>query len=284
VMVTDITKNPILLHGYFRNTLDGIMEAAMFAGWNVTVFAEKTWDDLGLAIRRSYDGRCDGLIIIAPVKDSDTVRTLQERGVNLVLVGTTATLPGVSSVDIDNEFAATQIANHLLSLGHKTFAFVGLDSVTMSAVERERSFRATLTAAGIPSASYSVHWLKPEKLTPDELLRQFIAMGDRRPTGIMGWHDGMGLALVEASRRVGLRVPQDLSIASVDDAPEALQSSPELTSVPQPLHAIGKRAASLIIDRLTDSQVKDEIVRFTSELIVRGSTGPAPAAVLAAGR
>jgi len=276
VMVTDITKNPLLLHGYFRNTLDGIMEAAMFAGWSVTIFAEKTWDDLGLAIRRSYDGRCDGLIIIAPTKDSETVKTLQERGVTLVLVGTTANLPGISSVDIDNDSCAAQIANHFLGLGHRRFAFVGTDSITMSANERERTFRRVLVDAGIPPANYSVHWLKLEKKTPDDLIAEFQAMGPKRPTAVFGWHDEAAMGVLKAAQRAGLRVPEDISIVGIDDSPEAGQCSPGLSSIPQPLHLIGKRAASLIIERVADGHAPDEIVRFTSELIVRGSTGPSP--------
>ncbi|AIE87121.1 LacI family DNA-binding transcriptional regulator [Fimbriimonas ginsengisoli] len=274
VMVTDLTKNPILLHGYFRNTLDGIMEAAMFRGWSVTIFAEKMWDDLGLAIRRSYDGRCDGLIVIAPIQDSETVRTLQERGVPLVLVGATAPLPGVSSVDIDNEAAGAMAATHLLELGHKRFAFIAVSSIVTASNERERAFRARLASAGFDGDAVQTFRLR--EIQSIEALADILAQESPRRTGVFCWHDAMAVDLIPLLQRRGVSVPRDMSFVGVDDDPKGQTMSPPLTTFHQPLHAIGKRAANLLIDRLGEDRLPDEVVRFGVELLPRGSSGPAP--------
>jgi len=274
VMLMDITKNPITRHGYFREVLDGIMEAAMFRGWSVTIFAEKLWDDLGLAVRRSYDGRCDGLVVIAPTVANETVAALQERGTPLVLIGTTATLPGVSSVDIDNEQASILLANHLLELGHRSFAFLGDRPTIMAAVERERGFRNALMEAGIPADRYRANWARDGGKPLDEFVKAWKKEGRNRPTAFFGWHDGMAQAFLQMCRAEGIRAPGDLSLVGIDNAPESIES--QITSVPQPLHLIGKRASTLLIDRLAEPDLPDEIVRFSVEIVVRASTGPPP--------
>jgi len=278
VVVPDITKHPLLLHGYFRECLDGIMEGAMFRGWSVTVFALKMWDDLGFAIRRTYDGRCDGLIVIAPSKDNETVSTLQERGVPLVLVGTTATKPGISSVDIDNEATGASIANYFVAEGHRKFAFVGDRKNVTACLERERGFSIALKSAGVRIDSYQTFWRDSLPMDFDLLAKTISGMGDDRPTAIFGWHDNTAVRVLEALQNEGLRVPKDVSVAGVDGSPESRACRPTLTTVPQHLHTLGKRAVGMLIDRLGEDSIPDEVVRFSTELILAESSGPAPPA------
>lgn len=276
VMVTDITKNPLSRHGYFREVLDGILEGAMFRGWSITIFAEKLWDDVGVAVRRSYDGRCDGLIVIAPTVGSETVTVLQERGTPLMLVGTTATMPGISSVDIDNVQATDLITKHFLDLGHCRFCFMGNRRRVLAALERERAFRTALRAAEIPSDHLESNWVRDGGKSLEDYLRQWKKRGSDRPTAFYMWNDAEALSFLKAAKELGISIPRDLSIASIDDCPEASTSVPALTSVPQPLHLIGRRAATLMIDRLTEPNVPDEVVRFSVELTARESSGVAP--------
>jgi DNA-binding LacI/PurR family transcriptional regulator len=280
VMVTDTTKNPIVRHGYFREVLDGILETAFFRGWSISIFAENTWDDLGLAIRRSYDGRCDGLIMIAPIAQSETVSSLQERGTPLVLVGTTPWLAGVSSVDVNNEEIGENAAQHLFDLGHRRFIFVGSDPRIGSSRERSAGFFKRLAGLGV--GRDRIELIYARELSAEEPREQAVAeyihaKGAIRPTGIFLWHDSMAVDLIPRLGALGLRVPQDLSIISVDGIPEGIANSPSLTTFQQPLHSIGRRAALMLIDRLEDdAQRPEEHVRFSIELIPRQSSAPAP--------
>jgi len=281
LMVPDITKNPILLHGYFRNVLDGVLEAAMFRGWSTTIFAERMWDDLGHAVRRSYDGRCDGLIIIAPATTSEVVGAMQERGVPLVLVGSTANLPGVSSVDIDNVAVGAAAAQHLLDLGHERFAFFGAEEIVLGSTEREQGFRTALVQAGIPLSNYRyyVQKVRPGRPSVGALFDEeefFQIPPALRPTGLMAWHDGTAERLYEMLPRYGLRIPEDVSVIGVDDPPESVTMTPPLTTFRQPLPTLGKRAANLLIDRILDPAHPDEVVRFSIEFVLRESTAPPP--------
>lgn len=279
VMASDLTKSPLLGvgHGYFLRVLDGILESAFFRGWTATITAERIWDDMGGTIRRSYDGRCDGLIFVGPALNDPLVESLQERGTPLVLVGTTAKLPDISSVDVDNDGIGFAAAEHLLILGHKTFAYIGRDELTCSALEREAGFRRCLVEADISLSHYQVYDRRDYKLSYKEIVDLIVESAPgTRPTGLMCWNDGTGYDLSAALIARGMSIPGDISIVGVDASKAEDPTLPQLTSFPQPLQAIGRRAANLLIDKLGEEGQPSEVVKFNSEISVQESTGPAP--------
>jgi LacI family transcriptional regulator len=279
VLIPDLTEHPITRQGYFRNVLDGILEAAAFRGWSITIFVQRMWDDVGHVVRRSYDGRCDGIIIVAPQPGNEVVQTLSDRGSPVVQIGSTPWLPHVSSVDIDNLAVGARAAQHLIGLGHRNLAYVGHRSEQISSAERREAFFEEATRHGIPEPDLTFFAIPRERGGLSEagyVARRIQELSDC-PTGIFCWHDGLGVPLVNEFSRLGMRVPEQFSVLSVDDSPESETSSPPLTSFCNPLPEIGKRAARMIIDRLTEGMDAAEVVRFAPELIVRSSTGPAPA-------
>jgi len=282
VMVPDLTQSPLLRHAYFTAILDGVVEVAAFRGWSVTIFVHNMWDDVGHAIRRSYDGRCDGLIVIAPQPGHEVVQTLHERGTPLMLVGTTPWLPHVSSVDIDNVATGRIVAEHMLALGHRRFAYAAELKEHVSSQERARGFQSAVCEAG---GEY-VRLTAKEGPEIKELAERIVAMGDDRPTAFFGWHDTFALRLMEALQAHGLRAPEDFSVAGVNDTVDGREAKPALTTVNNPLGLIGRHAATRFLDRLTSGTATDteEIVRFAPELIVRASTGPAPIALVTRSR
>ncbi|HWD37475.1 MAG TPA: LacI family DNA-binding transcriptional regulator, partial [Fimbriimonas sp.] len=136
VIIHDLAESPLERDTYVRTLLDGILEGAAKRGYSVTVFAATMWDDVGNAIRRKFDGRCDGLIAIAPQPEQQIVPSLLQRGVPIVQIGSTAWLEGVSSIDIDNYEAGRLVGRHFRSLGHRRVAFLDHHRNQMSAIER----------------------------------------------------------------------------------------------------------------------------------------------------
>jgi LacI family transcriptional regulator len=104
---------------YYSRILGGVLEAADDQGSHVTLFSHHTWtEDVSKSLRKYCDGRCDGLILIAPKIESELVTTLRERGMPFVIVGDSGLGPRDLCVDVDNIAAAYQVTEHLLSLGH----------------------------------------------------------------------------------------------------------------------------------------------------------------------
>ena len=268
VIVPDLTERPLIRNGYVHLLLDGILEASALRGWSVTVFADQMWDDVGNAVRRKYDGRCDGLVLMAPQPDRDIVRSVHQRGTPVVQIGTTAWLDDVSSIDLDNVEAGRMVARHFLGLGHRRLGFLTGRREQVSSMERFAGFRE--------AGGEGVVRLLQERDEPfASLVRRILSLGRERPTAIMGWHDGIVAPLAAALAAEGLRVPEDVSLAGVD-ASEGYPSDFQLTSIANPLSLLARRGAAMAIDRALEPNLPREVVMLEPRLVLGTTSAFAP--------
>ena len=96
-----------------------------------------------------------------------------------------------------------------------------------------------------------------------------------RPTALVCFNDKTAVGALAAAAERGLRVPDDLSVTGFDDIDLAQATSPALSTVRQPLAEMGRMAVSLLIRLLDGHQVDALHIELATDLIVRGSTGPA---------
>lgn len=181
-----------------------------------------------------------------------------------------ASLPAM--VRIDDYQAAFDMTRHLLDLGHRRIAFIqGLPDFG-SAEARFNAFCAAMAPHGghDPSLLRSGDYLlEGGRMAAEELL----ALREP-PTAIFAANDAMALGAMAVAHRRGLRVPDDLSIAGIDDIPMAAAVWPSLTTVRQPLVAMGKAAAQYIIARSQGRHDTPPPGIFRHEVIARESTAP----------
>lgn len=97
---------------------------------------------------------------------------------------------------------------------------------------------------------------------------------DEPPTALFAASDQMALGAIEALRRRGLRVPEDLSVVGFDDLPEVRWSAPPLTTVRQPLADMGKLATRTVLRLAAGEEPASPRVELATELVVRASTAP----------
>jgi DNA-binding LacI/PurR family transcriptional regulator len=107
--------------------------------------------------------------------------------------------------------------------------------------------------------------------TGERLLRHGV-------TGIICASDLLALGAIRAVRRAGLSVPREVSVVGYDDSAFMNCTDPPLTTVRQPIEAMGKAAVALLVNQMENLSVYPEELLFEPELVVRGSTGPAPVA------
>jgi LacI family repressor for deo operon, udp, cdd, tsx, nupC, and nupG len=99
-----------------------------------------------------------------------------------------------------------------------------------------------------------------------------------RPTAIFCFNDEMAIGALETARRRGLRVPDDVSVVGFDDIRFARYTDPPLTTVAQPMRAIGEGTVRLLLEILSgDAETVPESVTLPHTLMIRSSTAPAPA-------
>ena len=178
------------------------------------------------------------------------------------------------TIDTDSFTGAEQATDHLISLGHTRIAFLGGRSELDSAHLREAGYRNSMAEAGIPVDPVLV---RETRYVPDrasEVARELLMMEDR-PTAIFAANDITAMRAMEVAQEFGLRVPADLSVVGFDDIPESALTAPTLTTVRQPMQAMGAAAMNMLLD-LIDGVERDPHVRMTTELVVRESSADVP--------
>lgn len=270
VVIPDIASGSFRRKDYGAELMYSIIGASLDQGWSATIFAERVWREGGQSIRRAYDGRCDGVVVLAPSQSSPLVASLVERGVPTVLVGTTASGKGLSSVDVDNFAIGAEAAERLHAAGHDSFIYIGQPSSTCSSAERGQSFHATLLKLGVSPSRIASHQCGGGDIDGAFMRRTFGA-GGSAPTGIFCWNDDFARRVVRRLEEENLLVPSHVSVLGVDDDPPAVSETPHFSTFRQPLAEIGVRAVELLVARVADHALLDEAVRLPAEFVDRGS-------------
>ncbi|MFV0137562.1 LacI family DNA-binding transcriptional regulator [Streptomyces sp. HMX87] len=196
-------------------------------------------------------------------------RLLAERRIPVVLVN--AAIEGLDfpCVACDDAVATEQSWRHLVSLGHER---IGLVLGPADHIPSGRRLRAAARAAGgrLDDAfvERSMFSLEGGQAAAARLL-------ERGVTGIVCASDPLALGAVRAARRRGLRVPDDVSVVGYDDSAFMTCTEPPLTTVRQPIEAMGRAAVELLASQIQGSDVPHRELLFEPELVVRASTAQA---------
>jgi DNA-binding LacI/PurR family transcriptional regulator len=205
--------------------------------------------------------------------DPRRYQRLLDRGLGVVLVN--GRHPGVDapSVSCDEAHAAASAVEHLVSLGHRRLGCA--IGPTRYATSRHR-------LDGFASAVE--HLVGPQSGVVEETVFTVegghVAGGhliDAGVTGIVTSSDLMALGVIRAAQDRRLQVPGDVSVVGYDGSPITGFTDPPLTTARQPWRAMAEAAVRLLLPQLEGEQVEraDHLV-FRADLVVRGSTGPAP--------
>ncbi|WP_432840965.1 LacI family DNA-binding transcriptional regulator [Dactylosporangium sp. CA-092794] len=266
---------------YSLQVLNGILTAARGLGVEVSVDVLDRGGGTATPLSDAWLGRAAarhrlGVIVVSLALTAGQVRTVEELGLALVSVDLTGPLgAGLASVASTNFAGGTQATEHLVALGHRRIGFAGLPADIAASRERLHGYRNALEMAGIEAdPALVVHG----GFTPDAGCRMaldLLCLPDP-PTAIFAACDGAAFGVFEAARRLGRRVPQELSIVGFDDVEPAQWSSPPLTTVHQPIADMG-RVAMRTLHTLARGETPDSLhVQLATRLVVRSSTAPPP--------
>jgi GntR family transcriptional regulator, arabinose operon transcriptional repressor len=218
------------------------------------------------------------ICIHPPLEAQPDVERLAERRPVIVLGGTFAGAR-VASVDCNNERGARLAIRHLLQLGHRRFMILSGPLNMSNSRDRASGARAELVAHGIElderDALVAQDSVILDEETKSQLVRRMSAAD--RPTAVVAGGFYLAMAAMQAIRQVGLSIPADVSIVGFDDPASAPLLDPPLTTMRQPLEEMAARAYQLICRAIEERSPDMHGCQLVPELVVRKSTGPAPA-------
>ncbi|MFI5908584.1 LacI family DNA-binding transcriptional regulator [Dactylosporangium sp. NPDC051541] len=218
--------------------------------------------------------RPTGVIAVNSAFRARQYEQLIASGVPMVVLDPTGepshTIPSVGATNWSGGVAATR---HLLDLGHRRIGVITGPLEYLCARARLEASRGALETAGHP---LDPDLVRNGRFTFDDgvdLGRALLA-AEHRPTAIICGDDLQALGVYEAARRLGLRIPEDLSVVGFDDIEVTRWCGPPMTTVRQPFAEMGATAARMVLQLAMGEPVEPARVELATELIVRGSTAP----------
>jgi LacI family repressor for deo operon, udp, cdd, tsx, nupC, and nupG len=210
--------------------------------------------------------------------DHEHYRRLLDRGLPVVLVNASISDLGFPTVATDDRHAVEQAYSHLASLGHQRIGLILGPRDHVPSSRKLTAFQSSHRLAGGDA----------DEARPGKLIERTIFSMEgghaaatrlikRGVTAFICASDVLALGAVRAVRRQGLSVPDDVSVVGYDDSMFMICTDPPLTTIRQPIEAMGQAAVAQLLSQLGGSHASSEELLFEPELVVRASTGPAAA-------
>ncbi|SDD53229.1 transcriptional regulator, LacI family [Sanguibacter gelidistatuariae] len=213
-----------------------------------------------------------GVIEVTNAYSAERERALVRAGIPMVLVDPIdvprTSTPSIGATNWAGAYAATE---HLIGLGHERIRYVGGPAGARCDIVRAHGWAAAMNEHGLDVADVPRH-----SYTFEHGLRAATEMltGPDRPTAIFAGSDASATGVLEAARRLGLSVPDSLSVVGFDDTLLSQMSAPPLTTVHQPIADIGRAAVSTVIRLARGDMLSTKRVELSTHLVVRDSTAP----------
>jgi DNA-binding LacI/PurR family transcriptional regulator len=231
--------------------------------------------------------RVDGILIAASSLSERHARWIARAPVPVVLANCQLGGEGPPAVLADHVAGGRLAAAHLLGLGHRRLGVLDTLRPNPAAEERLRGFRALLPEPDRPHLAIGTGDVPGGRQAMARLLAEQPAI-----TGVFCFNDQMALGALGAARRAGRHVPADLSIVGYDDIAIAAELDPPLTTVAQPIAAMGHWAVSHLVSLIeggsdggprdgqpgaeVDDRAEPRVVRLAVDLRIRATTAPPP--------
>lgn len=266
---------PNICDPFFSEIIRGIEITAAQEGYLVLIGdcahqdqQEKTFMDLLLT--RQFDG----MVLLGSQIPFDPTDDEQRNLPPIIMANEFAPDMSLPTVHIDNLTAAFEAVNHLLQLGHRQIGCIaGPEEMPLCQYRTQGYIQALRRSGLVVDPTYIVRGDFSFEAGASAL-RQLMAL-PKPPRALFCHSDIMALGAMNEAKRLGLGVPQALSIVGFDDIELSRYCDPPLTTVTQPRYQIGREAMLLLLDELQGKRVNNGSRLLDAELTVRGSTAPA---------
>jgi LacI family repressor for deo operon, udp, cdd, tsx, nupC, and nupG len=268
---------PDISNPFFSLILQGIEDAAQREGYSVLVgdtqHDPKREERYALMLKRK---EADGLIFLGhrlPKEAAALIHAMAPRCAPVVNGCEFSPTLGIPSVHIDNAKAASEAMDHLYRLGHRQIGIV--TGPLVSPLSRDRLSGATARAKRARASRDFIVLNGDFSIESGSVAAERLLGRRSPPTAIFCFNDEMAMGVLETAKRHHIRVPDDVSVVGFDDIRFARYTDPPLTTVAQPMRAMGEGTVRLLLQILNGGgMTTPEPVTLPHTLTVRSSTAP----------
>jgi len=254
---------------FFPPIVHGVTSVANAQGYSAFLSNLSAEPEGAFYLRLVREKRVDGVIMATSHTPDEQVLLIRKQGVPLVLIN--RTMEEVPSICTDNEKGGYEATYHLIQLGHRRIAYIGVPSYVRSGIPRRKGYERALREHNLPLDSNLV---VVEENSADGGYRTAMALLSRgtKVTAVFAYDDVMAIGAMRAFREKGVRVPEDMAVAGYDDIPLAAHVTPPLTTVRQDKEAMGIQAMQMLTKLIQGEALAESEVVMQPELIVRCSS------------
>ncbi len=229
------------------------------------------------------DRRIEGLVVLANwlFLDINVLADLEKSSIPTALIACELKGDAMSSVTVDNEVGGYAALEHLHSLGHRKVAFIRGPKTLADSSPRWRGIRNCAKARGVELDARLIVDLPDSRdpLSSFEAGQKLTAdlLKEKRPfTALLAFDDMTAFGAIRALSQAGLRVPEQCSVMGFDDVALSALYTPPLTTIRQPMEAMGAAAVEIVLEGIKSVLEKREVAahhrKMEPELVVRQST------------
>ncbi|MGH2560098.1 MAG: LacI family DNA-binding transcriptional regulator [Thermomicrobiales bacterium] len=261
---------PDITNSFWTSIARGVEDEAWAHGYGM--FLCNTDDDpvkegryVDILLRRQVEG-----ILIVPTPASvPHLQRLQRRGIKFVVLH--RKIEGVEAdvVRGDSRAGVRALTEQLLGAGLRRIAYVGGSGKLAFGHERLAGYRETLRAAGVKIDPALIKVGSYSQQTGYQLVEALVQL-DPRPEAIVVANSRLAMGALRALSEAGLRVPQDIAVASFHDISLLDDYAPRMTTATQPAYDIGRLGARRLFERRSTDRSSPEEIVLPNRITVRG--------------
>jgi len=264
---------PNISNPFFSMLVRGIEDVAQKKNYSILV--SNTYESMQTEeklIKSMFDRGVDGLLMVPVRAKHLNTELLLKNSVPVVILGRCTRDSGLHCVVVNDYQAGYMATEHLISRGHKRILYCSGPADMICSIDRLNGFRKALEDHGIPFSEDMVHTGGTSIHDGYESMKECLK---QKPdfTAVFAFNDLVAYGCLHALKEHGYNAPRDYAIMGFDDSDLNVVLSPQLTSIHQPTHEMGKKAAELILNLIdSEESVEPRTIVFEPELRVRETT------------
>lgn len=205
------------------------------------------------------------------------LREMEQHGIPIVFVDRFPPKLACDFVGGDNHAGIEAAIDYLRGMGHRRIAHLTSEEQSTAVAERLAAYRDTMLADGLPPCPEWIGIVSQDNTSHvASVFDQFFDLPDP-PTAVVALNDSLAYYFIEECARRGKRTPEDISVIGFDDLEEHSPRPPILTTLHQPFDKMGRRAAEILLRRLSGPEARQEPrqhVLLPTPLVVRSTCRP----------
>jgi DNA-binding LacI/PurR family transcriptional regulator len=261
-----------IVNPFFPELVKSFEFAAIHRGYEVIVAnTDYNSERMGGCVRRMIERKVDGVAIMTSELDRHLLAELSHRQLPIVFLDVGKLKPLISNINVDYSKGIGEAVQHIVSLGHQRVGFISGPLTLKSARTRRSAFLKCISACGISEGQRSVVEGNHKIDGGDVAMTRLLSLS-KPPTAVLTSNDLTAIGALRAITRVGLRVPEDVSVIGFDDIELSQFTQPPLTTIRLSRDELGRRAFDALLEMVGGQRRAGQEIKVSTCLVLREST------------